>query len=177
MEKKEKIYREKQLREEWLNLRSYRGNLHNILMNYKDISPMDRIIIYQCLSIILENICIYEDAIKNETNTIQTKTKSEGGISQEQKIIEEIVDAVELLIITMNDKEPLSNRLKAIEKIKNTAWKTVYDLKDQISDVLERFDEELELDDIGYIFACISLILLELDLKDEETKILNKMYG
>jgi hypothetical protein len=174
LEKKEKIYKEKQIKNEWLKLQPHRAKMHNILMSQKGISSFDRVIIFQCLAIVSEYVDIYEDSIKNETNLIKAATLE--GLSKEQLLIEEIADSVELLKISADNREPLSDRLNAIEKIRNTAWKTAYDLRDQISNILENFEDKLEIEDVGYIFTCISLALLELDLREEEAKILNDMY-
>jgi len=174
LEKKEKIYKEKQIKNEWLKLQPHREKMHSILMSRARISPMDRIVIFQCLAIVSEYVDIYEDSIKNETNLIEPATLE--GLSKEEQLVEEIVDSVELLKISADDKEPLAKRLNAIEKIRNTAWKTAYDLRDKISDIIEKFEDELDIDHVGYIFTCISLVLLELDLKEEEAQILNKMY-
>ena len=134
MDDKEKIYREKQIGLRWEDLKPHRKNLHDILTSEKKVSPRDSIVIYQCVATVAENIDIYQETIKNETNII--KADDQKNFSKEEKIVKEIVDSIKFLTITQNKESSLQERLDAIDKIRNTCWKTAYTVRDKINNIL-----------------------------------------
>jgi hypothetical protein len=175
MENKERFNRERNIVKAWQELEPHREDLHKILMNQKKVRPIDSVIIYQCIATVAENICIHEESIKNETNLIDVK--SEVGTRDKDVVMQDIMGCVKYLSVAFDGGRSLTDRLDAVEKIRNTAWLTAFKMKSSLNDLLSSYMDGVEDENIGYVFSCISLVLLELDMKEEEARLLNELYG
>ena len=175
MDYSEKIRREKQIKFHWEEIRPHRDDLNAIMMKRKELSPMDRIIVFQTIALVAENIEIHEESIRNKTNIIGIIDHDD--YSKKELIEQEIISSMKCLSIAADDKSSIEEKLDAIEKIRNTAWLTACHVKKNIHDILGNFTNGLQAKDIPYVYTCISVALLELDMGKEEAKILDELYG
>ena len=86
-----------------------------------------------------------------------------------------VVGEIECLFTSLNDTLPVSDRITAINKIRMTSWKGLFYRKEEISELMERYPRDLKGDDFILIFKCIAMIVLELDIKKQESEILEKL--
>lgn len=175
MEQKDKIYREKQLIEKWDELKDHKTQIRSLLTEKKKFTVLDALVIFQCLAIVSEYIEIYEEEIKNSKNVISIDYS---GI--EKADISHTLEFQASLknVSTMKDENSSNEeRLDAIEKIRNTLWRNALIRKDEIYKVITNYHNDLEADDLFIVFLCVSAVLLELDMKEEEIKLLDEIWG
>ena len=55
--------------------------------------------------------------------------------------------------------------------------KNVFESLDNFSDEMEEKDTRYRENDMIHIFACMSLVILELEMREKEVKILDELYG
>ncbi len=178
MENNEKINREKKIILSWNELKSHKEKLHDILMG--KIGTLDSVVIYQCIAIVAENISIHKEAMRKQTNVI--RNGCDKNLSKEEILVENLTESIKFLSITFDSGCSLTERLDAVEKIRNTAWQTICKKEDELNNILAEYSGKvIEINnlgnDVGYILTCISIVLLELDMKEEEARLLDEIYG
>lgn len=175
MEQKDKIYREKQLIERWDELKSHRDQINSLLTEKKKFTVLDALVIFQCLAIVLEYIEIYEEEIKNSENVISIDYSGIENTDISHTL--EFQASLKHVSIMKNENSSNEERLDAIEKIRNTLWRNALVRKDEIYKVITNYHNDLEADDLFIVFLCVSAVLLELNMKEEEIKLLDEMWG
>jgi len=192
MDYKERKLRENEIRKSWEALRDKRENLIALLKGGKELESFDTVLMYQCLTVVLEHLTLQEDTLKEITeervvNEIGEDAKLDGFIKSLittafqgttdniEGLLRSIAGEVENLMTAMNSDAPINKRLDAVENIKLNSWKHLFDRKEEISELSERFPN-VDKDDIILIYKCLSVILLELDMIDQEIEILEELW-
>lgn len=185
MDYKEKINREKKMLRHWDEIRPSGENLSDLLMNRRKFNPLDYITLYQCMTLVLENLEVYEEEIKNTPDNIKIKNSNSdfqkifGELSMKVKkhIGREALREIECLFITMDDKSSIDEKFTAIQKIKKMAWKSIYKHKQDILEIIEIYPGQVDKERIYLIFKCISMVLLELEMQRQEKELLENLYN
>ena len=183
MNYKEKVIREKQLMQHWGELRPQARSLSDLLLHKRDLLPMDLILVFQCLSIIVEKLEIHGEEIEKTSDVMEAKNKENqvfqeifGDISKDIKGLfnENIAKEVMCLFTVFNDESSFDERFEAIGRIKSTAWKSMYNRKKDVMDLVKKYPDFNSGKEMFLVFSCISMVLLELDMQDQEIKLLEE---
>ncbi len=184
MEYKEKIAREKQLINLWDEIKLNKKDLADVILFNRDVKQIDFILFFQCMALVLENLEVNEEEIKKAPDKIEIDDIDEkldtifaGFFKNVEKVCgKDLRGEIECFLTYINDSKPINERVKAIEKIRMLAWKNLFNMKNDISVLMERYPQgSMETEDFMLIFKCVSMILLELDLKDQYNEILEKL--
>ena len=157
MNYKEKVLREKQLMKHWEDIKCNQESLYDLFLHKRKFEPMDIAVVFQCIILVLEKLEIHGDEV-------------------EKMVGKDIIGEMECFFITLDDKSSMAEKFQAIEKIKKTAWKIMYKRKEAINNLTKVYPV-LGVDEVILIFKCISMILLELDMQDQEKRLLEDLYN
>jgi hypothetical protein len=183
MEYREKIKREKQMIDSWEEMETSKQQLSQLLLNQRQLGPQDFILFFQCMILVVENVEIHKEEIEDSPDRLEVENTDEkfynifGPLSEnvEKLCGKEIIGEIEYFLMSMDDSKTINERFDAIEKIRMSAWKNMSNKKDEIVELLERYPKDICADDFMLIFKCISMILLELDMKNQERQMLKKL--
>ncbi len=180
MEFKEKITKERQLKENWDQIKKYERELSEILLMVREVDAHDYILFFQSISLVLEYVNFYEDELvaslaKIEETTITDRTK-EVLKNIPEELFDEIAPEMQLYMESDSDDMPIHDRLASIDKVRQLCWKRLYKRKEDIGKLCHKFPEPDAMGEEEYIllFKCLSMIILELSMKDQEIEILEK---
>lgn len=184
MDYKEKITREKNLFEHWKDIRKEKQSLIDLVTQKRELQSLDFAVLYQCVILVLEKFEVYEEEIKNTPEEIIIENK----IGLFDKALEEIikdagkglgnsfVNEAICLLVAISDQMPMKERFNAIEQIKMKAWKNMYERREYIKEIAAKYPNFDNAEDVFTVFRCISMVLLELDMQEQEAKILDDSW-
>ncbi len=166
--------RENELRKAWDEIKKKRSEFHKLLAGKAKPDSFDVILFYQAVSLIMESLAVREKQLKNAPNKVGDIGKCI--IKEVEKEFGDIAPEIACFLISENEKLPVSQRLDAIEKIRLVSWKSLFNQRHELEELSKRFPNSLNREDMGLLFQCISLVVLELDMKDKEIEILDDLY-
>lgn len=169
MDLKEKILREKGLAELWNQIKEKRNELVAIGLG-KKINAFDAILMYQCISIILENITVYEEKFKKDSNSKEARK------SADQIIADMINKLIEITLTKCVDMVSAQKKIKAIEETRQINWEYLYKQRIKLIELSTDF-MNYKGKDSSLLYQCVYLVLLEIDLKQMEIDTLDKLYS
>jgi len=175
---KKRIAKETNVRNRWKDIRSEREELTKFLSGEKDIgngtNARDLVLCYQCISLILEHISVYEQDIKKAPDKIEGIDPTPSKIEQ---LYGESAREVFCLFVSDNEKMPIDQRLKAVEQIRLVAWKQILKEKQNLTSMVDETTNFQDLEEQELLLRCVSITILEMDMQDQEIKILEKLYN
>ena len=189
MDYQEKMLREKKLLDLWEELSKEKKSLSDLVNLKRKLHPIDFVILFQCLIVVLEKLEVYEEEIKNSPDDIVSEdiqNIQDGPVGDLVKDLlndtdnlfgMDMIDSVLCLRVAFNNESPMSKRIEAIERIKMSAWKGMYKRKDRLLEVMTNYPDFDATKDIMTVFTCVSMIILELDMQEHEAKILDEFYN
>ena len=171
MDNKEKIQKEKLLDSKWNEIKKYREILNDILTVKKKIEddPSETIILYQCVTLALQYMEVHEEDLVVGKKINFTKDFD----SFFNNLIEGIGE-----LLTIEDKsKSVQKRLKALNNVRSTSWKSLYSSYDDIKKMYSNMPDIRTPDDAVLVLRCAYVVLMEMGIKDMELAILEEMYS
>jgi len=171
MDNKEKIQKEKLLDSKWNEIKKYREILNDILTVKKKIEddPSETIILYQCVTLALQYMEVHEEDLVVGKKINFTKDFD----SFFNNLIEGIGE-----LLTIEDKsKSVQKRLKALNNVRSTSWKSLYSSYDDIKKMYSNMPDIRTPDDAVLVLRCAYVVLMEMSIKDMELAILEEMYS
>jgi len=190
MDFKEKILKEKLLTKHLKEISIFdKERLADLILNKKKFQPEDIDAVFKCVVVVLEKLEVHEDEIKVTSETVENININAKFIEIFEPIIDElkkimgndisgkdILDEIACFFVTLDDDASIDDKFRAIQEIKTNAWKTMYNKRKSVENLIWDYPV-LKAKEIILIFRCISIVLLELDLQDQEKILLEKLYN
>ena len=177
MDKQERFRRESEDRKNWKQIREKKEKFCELLVGKDKLMPYDTLLFYTAASVILESLTLKEDKLIDAPNRIEgIEVDGEDKIEEVRQKYGDIAPEILCFLISEDEKTDGAKRLEALEKLQIIAWKALFDQKEQLEDLCDRFSETINKEDMVLIFQCLSLVVLELDFQDTEVEILESMY-
>ncbi len=187
MEFKEKIAIERKIKKDWDEIKEHEETLSEILMCKKEVEAFDYILFLQCANIVLEYIEFHKGTLEKIPKRIEGGLNPEGlSLLKDAKEIlknlpkhltDQISREVEYYAKSADESVPVNERLEAVDSIRNLSWRQLYTKKSKVVSLCDRFPDpgEMNEDDYMLVFKCMSMVILELSMKDMEVNILESL--
>lgn len=154
----------------WVEMRSQKEVLNSLATGRNIIDQSDFLAFFQCLTLVLTEICLYErDFIYSdkEIEGLLSDKSSEGPFLR-------IIKEVSYWKIIEDKKNTQEERLGILEKLRKCVWGHMVPLKDKLIQLVRKYPNITDSEDLALLFQCVSLIVVQLELKDKEIEILEE---
>ena len=180
MEFKKRLVKEREILESWDQIKKHEKSLSEILLMYREAVPKDYVLFYQCINMVLDYTKFYEEEIIKPSKKINKQpildSTRELLKSIPKELFDKIANELQFYIQADNEEASISKRLEAIEKIRRICWKRIYDERGDIEKLSNKFPlEKLGEKEFVLLFKCISMVALEISMKDQEVGILENL--
>ena len=173
MNEKEKIIKEKILNEEWSEIAEQKNKLER-LINLPSLTKIeDYDILIKCVSIILNHVEIHKNEILKFQEVDKENIENRGDV---EKFFYQFGKGIESFIIIFDESQPYQIRLDAINNLRRLAWGSISEHICQIKNMYNRFPDFSGTEDTILVLKCVCLVVTELNMKNEEIKIIEELY-
>ena len=152
----------------WTEMRQQLSQLEKIIKGKEEFEPIDFILIFQCLTLIIAEIALHEKHFLS----INEKTKKFFSDDSLYGYLKRTIEEVKYWKIITNEELSLEKRLETIEILRKSIWGVISCQKNKLIDLMQYFPNINDSKDFGLLIHCVSVAILELDLKEKEIKLL-----
>lgn len=172
MEFRKRLAIERSLRKKWDIVRLKREELACLITGKKQLENKNISLLKRCVDIVCDNIFVNgEEFLKKSEELADIKKPTVGG--EEESFVKFSDRLVEFLGIS-EDKATISEKLESLDRLRAFCWRNLVEEKEDIFKLNKNFPLMDDNIDILLLFKCVSMVVLELDMKDEEIKTLEK---
>lgn len=154
----------------WVEMRLHKDALNSLATGRNAIDQSDFLSFFQCLTLVLTEIALYEkDFIYSdrEIEELFFDKSSEGAFLR-------IIKEVSYWKIIEDKKNTQEERLGILEKLRKCVWGHIVPLKDKLIELVKKYPNITDPGDLALLFQCVSLVVVQLELKDKEIEILEE---
>jgi hypothetical protein len=144
----------------WADLRENEKTIASLLKGKKDLDPIDFLLFYQCVVIVLAEFMIYEEP-PSEMDI------DEGMSGSLLRTIREVGYWKDM----SDEKLSSEKRTEALKKIRKSIWDNMFVKKDRIIKVQATYPD-IDKEDMHLMMQCVAIVSLELDLKKREIELM-----
>jgi len=151
----------------WADLRGNAKRLSELLLGAKDVKldPLDFLLFYQCIIIVLAELEFFEEEFPEEVETLK-KDNAGAALLRTLRDTGYWKDMVD-------EKLSVEKRLKAIEKLRKSTWSNMFSKKDEILELQAGYPDKMEDRKMHLMMQCVAIVGLELDLKRREIELID----
>ncbi len=152
----------------WAHIREYRDALVEIVSGSRETKTFDFILFFQCITLVLADIALYEKdfpVIDDEAKKLLFDETPAGVLS---RVIKEVDYWSAIDDKTSSDED----KLVAIEDLRKSVWGNISCRKNELVELMKAYPKIEDVVGFTLLMQCVSVVILELDLKEKELKIL-----
>jgi len=153
----------------WAELRERKDN-NAALMHFsqkEDKGPVDFLLFFQCISMVLADITLYEEDFLNIDKHMKQIIEDRSAAGCMIRSLREAGHWQEMV-----DKK-LSNekRLEAVDKFRKSIWASMVVKKDTIIKLAQDYPELESDEQIHLMMQCVAIVGLEIELREKEIEL------
>ena len=151
----------------WNAITGEKDKLVAITTDAQPLSPDDPILFLQCLTLVMTDIMLYEDSLTNVDEEIKELIEDHSAAGYLLRVMKELSCWKLVTDKTKTSKE----KLEAITSLRKCSWGAMCKQADDLLRVMQKFPMIDDPNELSLVIQCVSLVVLELDLREEEEKI------
>jgi len=153
----------------WAEIREKKDRLSELLMDQSKLKPSDLRLLLKCITLVFADITLYEKdflAENEEEKEFLTDNSPSGSLNRMTK-------GISCWQIIGDEDSSSEKKLGAIKDIRKSLWGNLLYRKDELVESVEGLTSmEDNKDNFHLLFSCMSMVVVELSLKEIELKIL-----
>jgi len=151
----------------WVEMRLRKEELNTLASGERRITQHDFLAFFQCLTLVLTEISLYEKDFVCSDGKIGKLLFDKSPEGAFLRIIEEA--SLWKFVEEDNSQE---DKLKTLEKLRECVWGSMVPHKDKLIQLVRKFPHMNDTEDMALLFQCVSLIIVQLEIKEKEIEIL-----
>ena len=151
----------------WADLRENIVNIDAILEGKTELDSMDYILLYQCITIVLSELLLFEEDFLDIDEETERLVKDKSHVSSLMRIIKETGYWKDMI----NEKLSEEQRIKAIQNLRKSVWANMNSKKEGVIDLQSSYPK-IDLQGMHLVIQCAAIVSLELNLRKREIDLL-----